>query len=128
MFRLRIPLKIMLVEDDLINQRMGLRFLQHFKYDPTVANDGIEAVQLARKDQYDLIFMDIFMPNMSGIEATIEIFKINGQMRPIIIPLTGNATEEQIDECHKAGMTDFISKPFKKKQLIEAIEKYGNKV
>lgn len=119
-----VPLKILLVDDEIINQKIGTRFLKSLGYQVSIANDGLEALKLVSEQSFDLILMDILMPNMNGVEATKSIFKIKDHERPIIIPLTGNATEDQKKECIEVGMVDFISKPYKKSDLTRVIKKY----
>ncbi|GAB5409574.1 MAG: ATP-binding protein [Balneolaceae bacterium] len=108
----RKELSILAVEDNLINQKVVLKVLERLGYDADIANNGFEAVQKVQEKSYDLIFMDMEMPEMDGIEATIKIKELGEKAHsPTIIAVTANATTEDRTRCFEAGMVDFISKP-----------------
>lgn len=109
-------LKILLVEDNLLNQRIVTFSLKKFNHEVTIANNGLEAVQIFRKNKFDVILMDIMMPVMDGLEATIQIREdekiSNSDSRTPIIALTANTMDNDRDTCISYGMDDFMSKPF----------------
>ena len=109
-------LKILLVEDNLLNQRIVTFSLKKFNHEVTIANNGLEAVQIFRKNKFDVILMDIMMPVMDGLEATIQIREdeknSNSDSRTPIIALTANTMDNDRDTCMSYGMDDFMSKPF----------------
>ncbi|MCF8344339.1 MAG: response regulator, partial [Bacteroidales bacterium] len=113
-------LKILLVEDNKINQKVALASLKPFGHDIKVAENGEEAIEKYKNGTFDVILMDIQMPVMDGYSATREIRKIEKtENRPHckIVALTANARKEDQDESFKAGMDDFISKPFKRQDI-----------
>lgn len=108
----RKEISILAVEDNLINQKVVLKVLERLGHIADVANNGFEAVQKVQEKSYDLIFMDMEMPEMDGIEATIKIKELGVKAHfPTIIAMTANATTEDRARCFEAGMVDFISKP-----------------
>ena len=123
------PFKILLAEDNLINQKLGVRLLEKQRWQTTVANNGKEALDLLDNNKFDFILMDVQMPEMDGIEATKEIRKREketGQHIPIIA-LTANAFEEDRKKCLEAGMDEYATKPIKINELFSIIEKIYNK-
>jgi len=115
---------ILLVEDNLINQKLIFKMLNKMGCKIDVANDGLIAVKkLREKNAYNIVFMDVQMPNMGGLEATKEIRKL-GKKIPIIA-MTANAMTGDRDECIKAGMNDYISKPINKGEVVAKIEEWG---
>jgi CheY-like chemotaxis protein len=86
------------------------------------ANTGVEAVEAVQSRDYDLVLMDVHMPDMDGIAATEAIRRLAGPKAKIpIVALTANVLQADIDRCYEAGMNDFISKPFRKAQLLATI-------
>lgn len=124
-----IPLEILLVEDNLINQLVGLKIFENLGYKVDVAENGAIAIQKASEKNYDMIFMDIQMPEVDGLEATSQILNnYNGHdSSPVIIAMTANAMKEDEDDCLKAGMKDFVSKPFTIEALKATIYKWSSK-
>lgn len=107
------PMKILLAEDNLVNQMVAKGFLQKLGYKPDVASNGLEALAALKQKDYDLIFMDMMMPEMDGLEATkIICSQMPVQSRPWIVAMTANAMEEHKKQCVEAGMNDFLTKPF----------------
>jgi two-component system, sensor histidine kinase and response regulator len=117
--------RILLVDDEPINQKVGVAILKKFGIDSAVANNGREAVRMNEESHYDLILMDIQMPEMSGFEATEEIRKrerLNGLSRIPIIAMTANAMESTREHCLAIGMDDFIAKPIKPDTMMERLQ------
>jgi len=122
----QFPLKILIAEDNPINQQVILYILQKLGYDPLMVENGQEAVNAALRDNYDMIFMDLQMPEMDGLEATrlIRASSIGGH-QPVIIALTANTMEGDEEECLRAGMNDYIGKPVRLEELIGKISKWA---
>jgi len=106
------PLRILLAEDNIVNQKVALGMLSKLGYEADVAANGIEALEAVHRRTYDLILMDVNMPEMDGVEATREIKALPERLGvPRIVGLTANAMQEDRDEYIKAGMDDCITKP-----------------
>ena len=114
------PLSILIAEDNLVNQKLATLLLQKLGYKPQLASNGLEAVNNHKQAVFDLILMDVQMPEMDGLEATRNIRCLEGK-QPFIIAMTANAMQEDKEICLEAGMNDFISKPFKTEVLKEAL-------
>ncbi|MGB0370407.1 MAG: response regulator [Opitutales bacterium] len=116
-------LKILIAEDDKINQKVISMMLKRLGHTSDLAEDGSEALEMASKERYDIIFMDLNMPNLSGIEAAKAIFEksINPDDRPTIIAITAAVTPANQVACREVGMKGFISKPVKLAVLKKAI-------
>ena len=105
-------ISILVVEDNLINQKVVMKVLERLGFTADIANNGFEAVEKVQQKNYDLVFMDMEMPEMDGIEATQKIRELkDNASSPTIIAMTANATSEDKNRCFEAGMQDFISKP-----------------
>jgi signal transduction histidine kinase/CheY-like chemotaxis protein len=117
-------LSILIVEDDLINQKLAKRMFQKIGYETELAVNGEEAVAMAMHNNYDFIFMDIHMPKMDGIEACKQIL-VKHSNAPKIIAMTANVMEEDKKACFEAGMLDFLSKPMHIKDIYEVLQKHG---
>ncbi|HVW98417.1 MAG TPA: two-component regulator propeller domain-containing protein [Mucilaginibacter sp.] len=111
------PLNILVAEDNAINQKMILKVLEKLGYHAALATNGREVISMLDEEYFDLILMDVQMPEMDGLEATKYIREHN-QKQPIIIAMTANAMVEDREICIKAGMNDYISKPLKIDTLI----------
>ncbi len=123
-FAVQYPLQILIAEDNPVNQKLALRVLSKLGYRADVASNGKEAIAAFNKVKYDLIFMDVQMPEMDGLEATQKIRALLG-MQPMIIAMTANAMQGDREICIKAGMDDYISKPINLDKLVESIEKWA---
>ena len=120
-----IPLAILLVEDNPVNQKVALRYLERMGYHASTAINGLESVQAMRDHDYQLIFMDMQMPEMDGLQATREIrTKIAKERQPIIIALTANAMQGDRERCLESGMDDYITKPVKIDEIQLVIARY----
>ena len=109
-------LMILLVEDNILNQRVVTFSLKKYKHEVVIANNGVEAIEKFRESKFDVILMDIMMPVMDGIEATVKIREIERadqiEWRTPIIALTANTMDNDRDKCISYGMDEFMAKPF----------------
>jgi len=120
----RLPLKILIAEDNAINQKVALRVLQQFGYQADLAANGLEAVQAIERQNYDLVFMDVQMPEMDGLEATCRICtRWSADERPYIVAMTANAMKVDDARCLAAGMDDYLSKPVRAEEIKAALER-----
>jgi GAF domain-containing protein/DNA-binding response OmpR family regulator len=118
----RHPLRILLAEDNVVNQKLALRLLQQMGYRADVASNGIEAIQCLERQPYDIVLMDVQMPDMDGLEATRRIVRRwPAGERPRIVAMTANAMQGDREECIDAGMDDYITKPIRVEVLVEAL-------
>jgi CheY-like chemotaxis protein/nitrogen-specific signal transduction histidine kinase len=123
-----IPLNILLVEDNLINQKVTIRMLKRFGYTIDIAENGVEAIEAVTKKHYELIFMDIQMPVMDGFEATKEILRMFPDDKcPVIIAMTAAVMKGDKEKCLDSGMSDYIPKPVLPDAVQAAIEKWGKR-
>lgn len=122
----RLPLRILLVEDNAVNQKLALRILSQLGYRADVAANGIEALQAIARQKYDVALMDVQMPEMDGLEATRQIVaRWQRGARPRIVAMTANVTQGDREICLAAGMDDYIAKPIRVEELIAALTKAG---
>ena len=119
------PLNILIAEDNLINQQVILYILQKLGYEPVIVENGKQAVDAALDTGYDIIFMDLQMPEMDGLEATRLIRQSELVDQPVIIALTANTMEGDEEECLKAGMNDYVGKPVKLEELLGKLRKWA---
>ena len=118
------PLTILLAEDNVINQKVALHILKRMGYRADLAANGLEVISALKRQFYDVILMDVQMPEMDGLKATSEIHKIWPQNKhPRIIAMTANTMQGDREKCINAGMDDYISKPIHVEELIEAMGK-----
>ena len=117
------PLKILLAEDSIVNQKLAIGILEKRGHEVHVANDGVEAVAAIQKGKYDLILMDVQMPELDGIEATREIRKLEAETEQHmpIIAMTAHAMKGDRERCLEAGMDEYISKPIRANLLFEKL-------
>lgn len=122
-FSQQCPVKIMIAEDNLVNQKIAEKLFKKLGYQVNIVNNGIEALDSLKQEMYDVIFMDIQMPELDGIETTKAIYQEWGETnRPYIIALTANAMPSDRDKCLSVGMDDYISKPVKIEKIVESIQ------
>jgi signal transduction histidine kinase/CheY-like chemotaxis protein len=118
----RHPLRILLAEDNVVNQKLALRILQQMGYRADLASNGMEAVESVQRQTYDVVLMDVQMPEMDGLEAARQICARWGpQARPRIVAMTANAMQGDRDMCLAAGMDDYLTKPIRVERLVEAL-------
>ncbi|SEO97268.1 Signal transduction histidine kinase [Mucilaginibacter sp. OK283] len=125
-FALDYPFRMLVAEDNLMNQKLIIRVLNKLGYQPHLANDGRQVLQMIAQEHYEIILMDIQMPNIDGLEATKLIRKKYGA-KPIIIALTANALSEDKDNCFKVGMDGYLSKPINIELLLAVLIDAYNK-
>jgi GAF domain-containing protein/CheY-like chemotaxis protein/tetratricopeptide (TPR) repeat protein len=121
------PLRILLAEDNAVNQKLALRILEQMGYRADVASNGIEAVQSIERQTYDVILMDVQMPEMDGLDATRTIRRLTDVTQPHIIAMTANAMEGDREMCLAVEMNDYISKPIRVPELVEALRRTERK-
>jgi PAS domain S-box-containing protein len=120
----RLPLRILLAEDNLVNQKVATHMLARLGYQADIANNGMEVLQGLQHNAYDVILMDVQMPEMDGMETTRVICKQwPAEQRPYIIAMTAHALSGDAEKCLAAGMNDYISKPVHIDKLETALEK-----
>jgi signal transduction histidine kinase/DNA-binding NarL/FixJ family response regulator/HPt (histidine-containing phosphotransfer) domain-containing protein len=114
-------LRILIVDDNRTNRLVAARMFQEFEVDIVEAADGLEAIDAVEKHEFDLIFMDMRMPEMDGLTATSIIRASGGRLASVpIVAFTANAFADDQDACMRAGMNDFVAKPVRKKFLVQA--------
>lgn len=124
-----IKLKILLVEDNVVNQKVTLKQLENLGYTADVAANGQEALQMMARISYDLVLMDCQMPVLDGYCATREIRSLEGNTRhTVVIALTANAMKEDRQRCLNAGMDDYLSKPILKEKLAAKLAEWGQAI
>jgi signal transduction histidine kinase/ligand-binding sensor domain-containing protein/DNA-binding response OmpR family regulator len=117
------PIKILIAEDNVINQKLAKYILNKMGYKPDIVENGHECLNALINKKYDMILMDVQMPEMDGLEATCFI-RQNMEHQPVIIAMTANAMTEDRDQCLQAGMNDYLSKPLKLQEIMNALEKW----
>jgi len=118
------PLRILLAEDNPINQLLASKMLNTIGYEPVVAENGLDAIEKMKSEVFDLVLMDVQMPEMDGLQATRYI-RSSMTVQPVIIAMTANATRSDQDECMDAGMDDYLSKPVRVDTLKSMIQKWA---
>jgi len=125
-FARRLPLRVLLADDNPINQKVGASVLQKLGYQTEVAADGIEVIKALESKAFDVLFLDVQMPGMDGLECAREIcHRWTRDKRPVIIAMTGNALLGDREKCLAAGMDDYISKPVRSGELQATLERWG---
>ena len=120
----RHPLRILLAEDNIVNQKLAQRILSQMGYRADLAANGIETIDALARQPYDVVLMDVQMPEMDGLEATRQICaRWARAARPRIIAMTANAMQGDREMCLQAGMDDYLSKPIRVNELVSALEK-----
>jgi len=118
----RHPLRILLAEDNVVNQKLALRLLQQMGYRADLASNGIEAIESIERQPYDVVLMDVQMPEMDGLEATRRIVaRLPADERPRIVAMTANAMQGDREACLAAGMDDYVTKPIRVEELVAAL-------
>jgi two-component system sensor histidine kinase/response regulator len=123
-FGQRFPMKILVAEDNKINMHLIVHLLKKLGYEPDMADNGLRAVEAVNRHGYDIILMDMQMPEMDGLEAT-RLIRENSGRQPVIIALTANALFGDRDECINAGMDDYMSKPIQIEVLVGLLEEWS---
>jgi len=126
-FAKEYPLRILVGEDNVVNQKLTMKVLEKLGYRADLAMNGKEVLEMADLEQYDLILMDVQMPEMDGLEAT-RMLRLCLEKQPVIIAMTANVMEGDKDDCTQAGMDDYISKPVELNELLTKLEKWGGAI
>jgi signal transduction histidine kinase/HPt (histidine-containing phosphotransfer) domain-containing protein/BarA-like signal transduction histidine kinase len=122
----RLPLRLLLADDNPINQKVGLTVLKKLGYRADIANNGLEVLKALEQKAYDILFLDVQMPEMDGLEAARRICQHwPAEKRPCIIAMTGNALIGDREKCLQSGMDDYISKPVRISDLQSALQRWG---
>ncbi|MGK5092540.1 response regulator [Deltaproteobacteria bacterium TL4] len=125
----KMPLRILVAEDNRINQTLVLALLHELGYLADLASNGLEVLENLKRQDYDVILMDVQMPEMDGLQATRQIVKhYPPEKRPRIIAVTANAIQGDRERCIQAGMDDYISKPIEEKELLSVLERWGKQI
>jgi CheY-like chemotaxis protein len=120
----RVPLRILVAEDNVVNQQLALLVLQKLGYRAEVTANGLEALQALEREPYDVVLMDVQMPTMDGLEATRRIHQRWPEgRRPHVIAATASAMQEEREACLAAGMDDYLSKPIRVEELAAALRR-----
>jgi CheY-like chemotaxis protein len=117
----RHPLRILLAEDNVVNQKLAVRLLSQMGYRTDLAANGLEVLESLERQPYDLILMDVQMPEMDGLEATRQVRQRWPGGSPHIIAMTANAMEGDRQACLDAGMNDYLAKPIRVEELVAAL-------
>jgi signal transduction histidine kinase/CRP-like cAMP-binding protein/ActR/RegA family two-component response regulator len=125
-FAEKFAMKILVAEDNPMNQKLITKVLKKLGYAPELASNGLEAVEMSKQEAYDIILMDLQMPEMDGIEASrIIINELEDSNKPKIIALTANVSDEVKEACVQVGMSDYMTKPLKIDKLATILQKYA---
>jgi signal transduction histidine kinase/HPt (histidine-containing phosphotransfer) domain-containing protein len=129
----RLPLRVLLCDDNLINQKVALRLLKQMGYDAALAATGMEALAALERQRFDLVFMDVMMPGMNGLETT-RLIRQRQQQRTkfphykspiIVVAMTANAMPGDREKCLAAGMDDYIAKPVRIEDVRAIVERWA---
>ena len=122
----RMPLRVLIADDNPINLKVGLSVLHKLGYRSDVAHDGVEVLKALEQRTYDVLFLDVQMPEMDGMDCARQIcLRWTRDKRPVIIAMTGNALLGDREKCLAVGMDDYISKPIRIAELQAALERWG---
>lgn len=116
-------IRILLAEDNMVNQLLIKKVVEKAGYYLELANNGIQALDSLSRSKFDLVLMDVQMPDMNGLETTKEIIRIYKENRPKILAITAGSFGDDEQQCKDAGMDDTLEKPFKIEQLLEKMRK-----
>ncbi len=123
----RLPLRILLAEDNMVNQKVAQHTLARLGYRVDIAANGVEVMSALQRQPYDVILMDVQMPEMDGLEATRQICaQWPKEQRPYIIAMTAHALTGDYEKCIAAGMDNYISKPIRLEKLVAALHESQN--
>jgi CheY-like chemotaxis protein len=123
------PLRILLAEDNVVNQKLALRLLSRMGYHADLAKDGMAVLAALERQSYDIILMDVQMPEMDGLEATREIcMRWPKEERPSIIAMTAYALEGDQQKCIEAGMDGYLSKPIRVDELESVLSRVAAQI
>lgn len=121
-----IPARILIAEDNLINQKLAQNIFEGLGYKPVLVSNGLQVIDQLRKENFDIIFMDVQMPEMDGFETTkFIIHKLKPVKKPLIVAMTAFALEGDKEKCLAVGMDDYISKPFMIEEIVDSIRKWS---
>jgi signal transduction histidine kinase/ligand-binding sensor domain-containing protein/DNA-binding response OmpR family regulator len=126
-FAKKYPMTILIAEDNVVNQKLAAHILIKMGYAPDLVTNGHEAINALIAKKYNLVFMDVQMPEMDGLEAT-RFIRSNMEFQPKIVAMTANAMPEDKDICLKAGMDGYLSKPMRIAEIIEILEECGKNI
>jgi len=126
-FARKYPMSILIAEDNMVNQKLAMHILTKMGYQADMAANGHEAVNAVTAKKYDLILMDVQMPEMDGLEAT-RFIRDNMELQPVIVATTANAMSDDKEICLSAGMDDYLSKPMKLPEIMGVLEKWGKRI
>jgi CheY-like chemotaxis protein len=117
------PLRILLAEDNRVNQKVALRLLERLGYTPDLAENGAEVLAALDRTAYDVVLMDVQMPGIDGLEATRRIRAATSRPQPRVVALTANVLAGEREACREAGMDDYVSKPIDRAALVAALRR-----
>jgi CheY-like chemotaxis protein len=117
------PMRILVAEDHPVNQKLAIRVLERLGYNADIVANGKEVLEAMAAQVYDLVFMDVQMPELDGLEAT-RLIRASDQQQPVIVAMTANAMNGDRDECLQAGMDDYICKPLNLDELAGLLQKW----
>jgi CheY-like chemotaxis protein len=117
----------LIAEDNITNQFVSIKILNKLGYCPETADNGYTALQMARAKEYDIIFMDVGMPQIDGLEVT-RIIRKEFKSQPVIVAITANALQGDKEICLAAGMDDYLSKPLHFESMVKILEKWAKAI
>lgn len=119
------PCRILIAEDNLLNQKLLVKILDKLGYEVEIAENGVEALEIVKQKKFDILFMDLQMPIMDGLEATVRILdEVGLEQQPSIIAVTANVSRNIREECLMIGMKDYIAKPIDINKIAKALLEY----
>jgi signal transduction histidine kinase/DNA-binding response OmpR family regulator len=125
----KLPRKVLVAEDNKVNQQLAMQLFARMGYRADIAGNGLEVISALHRQHYDVVFMDVHMPEMDGLSATRHICQEwSPTARPWIIAMTANAMEGDRENCLNAGMNDYISKPIRVEELIRSLSQSPSRV